>query len=228
MLGSALHFLCHLKPLSHSKASPGLPSTYSLCLKYSHWRALTVFCYSARISAQQRPFLSRPRRIGNLSACVDRPLPWLICQPLRTRIMLLSSVIPGLLHMPIKVSTSANRNTKRGNNYTQLVQNMHVDFIPTHDADVDLKSMVENLGFNINKLLVCKYHFLKTSSSQRLGLLWGLERREPCGPTISYSGPLCFFIQVLSGSGCMQGRWHCQEWAKQRSHWDHKCQLELP
>lgn len=109
-------------------------------------------------------------------------LPLLICQSLRTWSTQLSSVIPSLLHSPIEVFFSKQRiweNAKRGNSYMQLVPNVHVDFISTCDAYADLKSRVVYLEFKMTRPSVSKCHFLKTSGSQRLRLLWGPERDRP-------------------------------------------------
>lgn len=60
----------------------------------------------------------------------------------------------------------------------QLVPNVHVDFISACDAHADLRNRVY-LEFKMTRPLVSKCHFLKTSGSQRLRLLWGPERDRP-------------------------------------------------
>lgn len=67
----------------------------------------------------------------------------------------------------------------------QLVPNVHVDFISTCDAYADLRSRVMYLEFKMTRPSISKCHFLKTSGSQRLRLLWGPERDRPCILTTS-------------------------------------------
>lgn len=114
----------------------------------------------------------------------------LICQPLRTWVTSLPSVIPRLFLIPIKsLDFSKQKDLEKCQKRKQLytVQRcVCVDFIPTHNADVDLVSMVENLEFNMNRLLISKCHFSKkTSSSKRLGFMGCLERAGPCALTAS-------------------------------------------